>query len=284
MHPSIQLYKQNKRKILALFSLPAMLLCVESVYARCSRPIQVPVSAYSYMVIANANKFSGILPDVLSVIEAKSDCKFVYTLVPKNRQEILFETGRSDLLVTAVKTARRDKFGIFFPFVQLRATVISMEGQFPPMQTAKDVIALSGMKLVVVRGYDYGPAYQSIVEEMNKSGRLLVEPDPTSVAKLIRSNPKYVTIMAPTIFSGIIQSEPILKDLVGKVRFERLEELKWTDSGVYISKITLSASDRAYLNAQFEKYAKSDAIWKAYFNYYPPEVIKIGIRQHDNGP
>jgi polar amino acid transport system substrate-binding protein len=283
MRLSLQPSKQNKQKLHGLILMPVILFCVENSDARCSRPIQVPVSAYSYTVIVKANKFSGILPDVLSAIEAKSDCKFVYTLVPKNRQEILFETGQSDLLVTAVKTARRDKFGIFFPFVQLRATLISMEGQFPPMRTAKDIIARSEMKLVVVRGYDYGPAYQAIVEEMNKLGRVLVEPDPTSVAKLIRSNPKYVTIMAPTIFSGIIQSEPFLEDLVGKVRFEKLEELKWIDSGVYISKITLSTSDRVFLNAQFEKYAKADNIWKSYLNYYPPEVIKIGIRPRENG-
>jgi polar amino acid transport system substrate-binding protein len=283
MRRSLQPSKQNKQKIHGLMFLPVMLLFAETGYARCSRPIQVPVSAYSYTVIVKANKFSGILPDVLSAIEAKSSCKFVYSLVPKNRQEILFETGQSDLLVTAVRTARRDKFGIFFPFVQLRATLISMEGQFPPMHTAKDIIARSEVKLVVVRGYDYGPAYLAIIEEMNKLGRVLVEPDPTSVAKLIRSNPKYVTIMAPTIFSGIIQSEPLLEDLVGKVRFEKLEELKWIDSGVYISKITLSTSDRVFLNAQFEKYAKADNIWKSYLNYYPPEVIKIGIRPRENG-
>ncbi|MFZ6801125.1 hypothetical protein [Undibacterium sp. Di24W] len=283
MRRSLQPNKQNKQKLHGLMLVPLMLLCVEPGYARCSRPIQVPVSAYSYTVIVKANKFSGILPDVLSAIEAKSNCKFVYTLVPKNRQEILFETGQSDLLVTAVRTVRRDKFGIFFPFVQLRATLISMEGQFPPMHSVKDIIARSEMKLVVVRGYDYGPAYLAIVDEMNKLGRVLVEPDPTSVAKLIKSNPKYVTIMAPTIFSGIIQSEPLLEDLVGKVRFEKLEELNWTDSGVYFSKITLSTSDRAYLNAQFEKYAKTDNIWKSYLNYYPPEVIKIGIRPREVG-
>jgi polar amino acid transport system substrate-binding protein len=275
--------KQNKQKRYGLILVPLMLLCVETGYARCSRPIQVPVSASSYTVIVKANKFSGIFPEVLSAIEAKSKCKFVYSLVPKNRQEILFETGQSDLLVTAVKTARRDKLGIFFPFVQIRATLISREGQFPPMHTAKDIIARSEMKLVVVRGYDYGPAYQSIVEEMSKLGRMFVEPDPMSVAKLIRSNPKYSTIMAPTIFSGIIQSDPLLEDLVGKVRFEKLDELKWTDSGVYISKITLTTSDRVYLNAQFEKYAKADNIWKSYLNYYPPEVIKIGIRPRESG-
>jgi polar amino acid transport system substrate-binding protein len=285
MYSNIQTLKQhelNKWKVLGLILISAMLLCVENVYARCSRPIQVPVSAYSYTVIVKGNQFSGILPDVLSAIEAKSNCKFVYTLVPKNRQEILFETGQSDLLVSAVKTVRRDKFGIFFPFVQLRAAVISMEGQFPPLHNAKDIIARTELKLVVVRAYDYGPAYQTIVEEMTKLGRVVVESDPISVAKLIRSNPKYVTIMAPTIFSGIIQSEPVLENLNGKIRFEKLDELQWTDSGVYISKLSMSASDQVYLKAQFEKYANMDNMWKSYLNYYPPEVIKIGIRPRDN--
>lgn len=258
-------------------------LCIDSVHARCSRLIQVPVAAYSYTVIVKDNQFSGILPDVLSALEAKSRCKFAYSLVPKNRQEILFETGKSDLLVNAVKTARRDSFGIFFPFVQLRAVVISIEGQLPPLHNAKDIVARNETKLVIVRAYDYGPAYQAIVDEMSKLARVVIEPDPISVAKLIRANPKYVTIMAPTIFSGIIQSEPVLESLNGKIRFEKMDELQWTDSGVYISKVSLSASDQIYLKAQFEKYANTDNIWKAYLNYYPPEVIKMGIRPRDIG-
>lgn len=283
MYDSIQLGKQHKHKALGLILIPVMLLCAQNVYARCSRPIQVPVSAYSYTVVVKGNQFSGILPEVLSAIEAKSNCKFVYTLVPKNRQEILFETGQSDLLVSAVKTTRRDKFGTFFPFVQLRAALISIDGQFPPLHSAKDIIARSEIKLVVVRAYDYGPAYLSIVDEMSKLGRVIVEPDPISVAKLIRSNPKYVTIMAPTIFSGIVQSEPVLGNLNGKIRFEKLDELQWTDSGVYISKMSLSAIDQAYLKTQFDKHANMDSIWRSYLNYYPPEVIKIGIRPRENG-
>jgi len=285
MCQSMQSPKQN---LLYLFSTASTLLLIsclgiDSVHARCSRLIQVPVAAYSYTVIVKENQFSGILPDVLSGLEAKSRCRFAYTLVPKNRQEILFETGKSDLLVNAVKTARRDGFGIFFPFVQLRAVAISLEGQLPPLHNAKDIIARSEIKLVIVRAYDYGSAYQAIVDDMTKLGRVVVEPDPISVAKLIRANPKYITIMAPTIFSGIVQSEPVLESLNGKIRFDKLDELQWTDSGVYISKVSLSPSDQIYLKAQFEKYANTDSIWKAYLNYYPPEVIKMGIRPRDTG-
>jgi polar amino acid transport system substrate-binding protein len=130
-----------------------------------------------------------------------------------------------------------------------------------------------------VRGYDYGPIYQSIVEDMKALGRLAVETDPISAGRLMQNNANYVTIMAPTLFSGVVQTEEILKSLRGRLRFEKLEDLPWNESGIYVSKMSLNPSDQLYLKTQFEKYASTDAVWKAYLSYYPPEVVRLGLRQ-----
>lgn len=267
-----------KLKVSCHFLLLSLLLLTSAAHGRCSHPIQVPVATYGYTVIVKDKQFSGILPEVLNTIQAKSNCRFEYTLVPKNRQEMLFETGQSDLLVNAVKTARRDKFGIFFSFIHLRATLISIDGQHSSFQRTNDLYTRSDLKLLIVRAYDYGPAYQEIVAEMSKLGRVIVESDPVSVAKLMRSNPKYVTIMAPTIFAGIIHTDVALENMIGKIRYEKLDSLPWNDSGVYISKTSMSLADQRYLKVQFEKHVNLDDIKRAYQKYYPPEVIKIGIR------
>ncbi|WP_395009654.1 hypothetical protein [Undibacterium sp.] len=249
--------------------------------ADCSRPIQVPVAVSGFSVIANGNKFSGIMPEFLGQVEAKTNCRFVFYYVPKSRQEFLFETGKADLLIATIKTDRREKYGHFIPLIQLRATLISVEDKHPAIQNAKDLISRHKLRLVVVRGYDYGPIYQSIVEEMKALGRLAVETDPISAGRMMQNNSNYVTIMAPTLFSGVVQTEEILKNLRGKLRFDKLDDLPWNESGIYISKTSLNPSDQQYLKTQFEKYASTDAIWKSYLSYYSPEVIRLGLRPRE---
>lgn len=196
-----------------------------SVAAACSRILNVPILPSGLTVVAKGSNFTGIVPDFLEQVSQKSGCKFSYHLVPKSRQENLFENAQADLLLTAVRTTRRDQFGVFVPLVQLRATLISLEHNQVAIQSLKELLANNAMKLVVVRGFDYGPAYLAIVEEMKRDGRLLVEADAVSVIRTLKSNASYATIMAPTIFAGTLQTEPKLNDLVGKVRYEKLEEL-----------------------------------------------------------
>ncbi|MBC3873237.1 type 2 periplasmic-binding domain-containing protein [Undibacterium flavidum] len=227
------------------------------------------------------HKYYGIMPDFLSLIEAKSNCRFVYYYVPKNRQENLFESGKADLLIATVRTAKRDKSGTFISLFQLRATVISIEDQHAVIQSVQDLLSRNDLRLVVVRAYDYGPAYQSILEEMNRLGRLTIEPDPVSAARTMLNNPRYVTIMAPTLFFGVVQTEALLKPLSGKLRYDKLDELPWTASGIYISNSSLQANDHNYLKAVLEKYAATDAVWKSYLSLYPPEVVKIALRQRE---
>mgnify|MGYP003457848609 FL=1 len=80
------------------------------------------------------NHYSGITPDFLNIVEAKSNCRFIYFQVPKNRQEILFENGKADLLITTIKTDKRDKIGNFVPLIQIRAMVILIESAHAEIQ------------------------------------------------------------------------------------------------------------------------------------------------------
>ena len=52
------------------------------------------------------NHYSGITPDFLNIVEAKSNCRFIYFQVPKNRQEILFENGKAIDSIATDKLAK----------------------------------------------------------------------------------------------------------------------------------------------------------------------------------
>lgn len=245
---------------------------------QCSRAIHVPVSSLGWSVVIKGDHYSGILPDFMQQLSLKSQCRFLFSSVPKNRQEILFETAQSDLLLPAIRTGKRDKSGRFVSLLQLRPVLISVETNQAPIQNEQALLARRDLKLLVVRAFDYGTEYQTIMKKMAQAGRLLQESDALSVARTMKKDARYVTIMTATIFEGVLAREPFVASLRGHVRYESLDELPWVDSGLYISTRSLPEQDQLYLKEEIEKLNATDLLWKLYLNYYSADILKIGMR------
>lgn len=245
---------------------------------QCSRSIHVPVSNLGWSVVIKGDHYSGIFPDFMQQLSLKSQCRFIFSSVPKNRQEILFETAQSDLLLPAIRTGKRDKSGRFVSLLQLRPVLISVETNQAPIQNEQALLARRDLKLLVVRAFDYGTEYQTIMKKMAQAGRLLQESDALSVARTMKKDARYVTIMTATIFEGVLAREPFVASLRGHVRYESLDELPWVDSGLYISTRSLPEQDQLYLKEEIEKLNATDLLWKLYLNYYSADILKIGMR------
>lgn len=259
-------------------------LCVmatSAAHAGCSRPMNVPMSATGQSVIVADNEITGIYPELLQSL-AKEGCEFVLTAVPRARQELMFETGKADLLIPASKTPRRDELGIFIPLIRSRATLISLDAKRPILKSAYELLERKDVRVVLVRGFDYGVAYQELAEALSKQNRLLLESDPVAVARVLKANPGDVTIMAPVIFTGAIQDDARVSDLADRLRLEPLNELPWGESGVYLSRSTLNKEDTATLTAMLTRAAQSGSVWKGFQTYYPANVLKESIRPRDN--
>ncbi len=252
-------------------------LAASAVQAGCSRPMQVPVSATGLSVIIADNEITGIYPELLRAL-TKEGCEFILVPVPRARQELLFETGKADLLVPAVKTPRRDEHGIFVPLTRSRATVISQDTRRPPFKSMYDLIERKDVRVVLVRGFDYGVAYQEMIEVLQRQNRLVLESDPLAVARVLKANPGDVTIMAPVILVGAMQNDARVSDMVDKLRFDPIAELPWGDNGLYISKNSLSQEDSATLLALLNRPTVASTLWKSFQTYYPASVLKESIR------
>lgn len=246
--------------------------------AACSRVINVPVSATGQSVIVEGDAISGIYPDLLRGMSDKEACIFALTAVPRARLENQFETGRADLLIPASRTPKRDQSGTFVALIHNRAMLMSLQATRPPILTSQLLLEQAGQKVALVRGFDYGPAYQQLVTTLGQQGRLILEVDALSVARLLKSGAADYTIMAPSILVGAMQNDDRVRELVDKLRLEALPELPWGDSGVYLSNSSLSPQDKAALQDALERAAKSGAVWKAFQRYYDPAILKGSIR------
>lgn len=266
-------YSKLRQLLVALaFVLPL------GVHANCSRAITVPMASTGLSVVINGEAVTGIYPDLLRAISEKEGCSFAIAAVPRARLEVLFETGRADVLMPATKTPKRDAMGIFVPMIQNRAVLLSIQSKRPAIGSVRELLAQPGLKVVLVRGFDYGEAYQELVAALAQQGRLILEVDALSVARLLKAGSADVTFMAPTILAGAVQGDARVQDIVESLRMEPLEEFPWGTSGVYISNKSLIPADKAAVLGVMEHAARSGDVWKSFQRYYSPAVLKAGIR------
>lgn len=253
-------------------------------HAACSRVIKVPIAATGKSVRVDGDTIAGIYPELLRGLSEKEGCSFTFTAVPRARLEVLFESGRADLLIPASRTPRRDRHGSFVALVHNRPMLMSLQSTRPAITTMQELLDQTTLKVALVRGFDYGAAYQELITTLSQQGRLLLEVDALSVARLLKSGAADATIMATTILSGALQDDERVRDVLDRLRIEPLAELPWGDSGVYLSNTTLSPQDKAALQDALERAAKSGAVWKGFQRHYAPAILKGSIRPLDSSP
>lgn len=266
----------------ALLAWSALALAPDSL-AACSRVIQVPVTAIGYSIIIQGEAVSGIYADLLHEVE-KDGCQFLFTIVPRARSEMLFKNGAADLLLPVSRTPQRDELGLLIPLIKIRATVISVisnNADQPTISSAQDILLRKNLRLVLVRGFDFGAAYNSLVAEMTRQGRVILEADVVSVARMLKLSNNYISIMAPSIIVGAIKDDPRVQDLQDKFKFEPIDELPWVDSGIYISNSSLDKADREYLQNALMRAAKSGVAWQSVKRFFSAELINVGMRPPD---
>ncbi|MES2126280.1 MAG: transporter substrate-binding domain-containing protein [Pseudomonadota bacterium] len=245
----------------------------------CTRPFVIPVAPIGLSVTIQGNAIGGIYPEVLRSIGEKSGCQFQLTSVPRARQEAMFEAGKADLLMPASRTPRRDQHGYFVPLVGSRALLLSLGPEASTITTVAQLLARRELRVAVVRGFDYGEPYQALLDELKKQGRLYFEADPVGVARLLKAKYADLTIMAPIILFGATQGDQRVTDIADKIRGGALAELEWGQSGIYISKHSVTPEDRATLEQLLSEAVKSGTVWEAFKRRYPVNILSDSVRQ-----
>ena len=261
-----------------LLAIPAPALAAEPVCAPPARPFIVPLAPLGISVVVKDGQAGGIYPDLLHTISAKTGCEFTTTVVPRARLEALFEVGKADILMPATRTPQRDRYGAFIPLLDTRATLISLAGRRAPLHSVRQLLEQRELRLALVRGNDYGEAYQTLVKQLSAQGRVFLEADAVGVARLIDGGIADATIMTPTSFTAAIKGNVRVHGMLGRLRIEALDELPWHESGIYLSHSSLTSGQRKMLSQQLRAAYKSNAVWENFKRYYPPEVVALAAR------
>lgn len=261
-----------------VWALTLACLVAGAAQAACSRVLQVPLAPVGLSVLLPPQgPATGVYPELLRQLEAEG-CSFAMSAVPRARQELMFENGKSDLLLPASRTPRREEFGEFVPLIQARAMMIALNSDRRLPGSLRALAQASELRVVLVRGFDYGEAYQGLLKELLRQGRLRLEVDPVAVARVLAAGGADVTLMAPSILVGALYGDERVTHLLGHLRMEAVDELGWNDSGAYLSRAAMNEADRRVVREALEKAARSGQVWKLFRQFYPPGSMEGSLR------
>ncbi len=191
--------------------------------AGCSRTIIVPVSPLGITVTVDANGVGGVFPDMLRAAGTAAGCEFNWLVAPRARIEAMFEAGQSDMLLAASRSPKRDLLGTYVPMVGTRATLISIDSKRAPVHSLAQLLKRTELRVALVRGYDFGEAYQMLVQKLGEQNRLILEASSSKVARLINEGIADVTVMTSVGMAGAITTDERLKGMMEKLRVEAMD-------------------------------------------------------------
>ncbi|MDR7295514.1 polar amino acid transport system substrate-binding protein [Pelomonas aquatica] len=245
--------------------------------AGCSRIIEAPMAPVGLSVSFDGERSSGIYPTLLNELGAAIGCEFRIQRMPRARVQKMFESGQADVLVPASASPGRDADGEFVPLVQVRASLITLSPGKAPRSLA-ELLALRHYKLAVVRGFTFGTAYDQAIATLRAQRRLVEEPDAAGVARALRQGLAQASVMTANIFIGTLTKDADFAPLIKHVRIEALEELGWSESGLYLSRHSLTDTDRRALRTALTQSARSGRVWQLFNDSYPPGSLAGSIR------
>lgn len=255
-----------------------MLAAAGTAEADCSRVIEVPMAPIGLSVSFDGDRNTGVYPTLLREMSPSTGCEFQVQRVPRARLQKMFESGQADLLLPASASPARDRDGEFVPLIQVRASLMTLARERPVPRSLAELVGQPDFKLAVVRGFSFGAAYDNTITVLRAQKRLVEESDAIGVARALRQGLAQGTVMTASILIGTLVQEAEFAPLLKQVRAEPLEELGWSESGVYLSRQSLTEADRRRLRQAFVQQAKAGRVWQLFNDTHPPGSLGGSIR------
>ncbi|MBE9609089.1 substrate-binding periplasmic protein [Chitinilyticum piscinae] len=238
--------------------LPGWLLAAQAL-AACSRPIVVPATSSGKLVSVSGQQLGGIYPDLLRESSVASGCVFRFEPVPWARMMYMLETGTGDLFAPLSQTAERDRYAELVPMYYSTPVVITLL-QVPALTRAEELLNYPELRVNVVRGHNWGPAYASLVERLRAAGMVEEVTDMPMLLKKMAAGRAHVAIMGSHLMDGAIQTAGMRDTLAPRLRYQQVRDLDTNLAGVYLSK-SLPEGDRVQLRAMLQHWLKSGLFW-----------------------
>ncbi len=186
-------------KTLLWLLLCPLLLAAPADYG-CSRPVRADFFPFGLAYWRDdAGQQHGSDFELMQAIEQETGCRFEVSELSRVLIWKKFAAGQTDLVLSALPTAERDRWGHFIalPYWGNRNQLVISRLLSRPT-TVEALLAHPQLKLGVVRSYRYGePFWEQLIEQQRQRGVLVEAPDLESVYRLLKLGRINALISAP---------------------------------------------------------------------------------------
>ena len=153
---------------------------------------------------------------------------------------------------------------MFVPTHRVTPRLITLNAHIPRIPNTDELLR-SNIHVAVVRGYQFGPAFESLVGRLALQGRLHVGAAPDDVVKLLSSDRVDAAILPLSAMADAVEAA----DLGNRFRSNILTDLPRVRIGFYISTSSLSESDRTVLRKAITRAVNTGEYQRLMRRHYP---------------
>lgn len=236
----------------------------------CGKPLSVASSSVGRsMVFGKDGLMSGTIKDFLNRISLDSSCTFEFRQVPRARAWMLLSVRDIDLVPAAVQTADRDRMARFVPTHRVTPQLLTLNAPLSAVHDGRELVS-AGLRVGVVRGYQYGEHYQQLKGQLAQQGLLDEVADPETIVKMLKAGRIKATILPLTALADAAENLGVGKD----VRAVSLTELPVVQVGIYFSRATVTTEDFTIIERSIRRLIQCGAYEQDMRRHYPAWALK----------
>jgi len=204
-----------------------------------------------------------VLDELIPEFARRAGTQIQLEFMPRVRAFAELRHGSVDLVPMATRTMERDGFAQMVVMGRIKAMLI-MRKPVAPHPVSSDELLAGSMRVVVVRGQEFGPHFDALLVKLQKLGRLDSVADQLIAVRMLKAGHTDAILGLPAFFAPMLDTEG-LAEQTEAVDGDLIESV---DEGLYMSS-KLPAACRARLQAAGET-LRSNGFYRSLLNRFIP--------------
>lgn len=184
---------------------------------------------------------TGIDRDVVTEIQRRSGLSLWFSEKPRARIWSELKSGSLAITVSGIRTAERDQFAWFLPYLSQRNMAILLKPRAARYRSLDEFVADRTAVVGVVRGFVHGERYDAALSVLRKQGRVYEAASVDTLFKLLKLGNRIDLIFALPVFYQKQLADLAMHDLVQVSDWDT--DGAPIEHGLVLSKERVAASD-----------------------------------------
>ncbi|MDZ7938938.1 MAG: transporter substrate-binding domain-containing protein [Rhodoferax sp.] len=212
--------------------------------------------------------YQGVDKDVIDEVARRTGCKFKTFLESRVRTWTHLAQGTLDMTVSGIKTAERERFASFVPYLKSRNLLLVRNDVNPPVESMADFMQNGKLRLAVVKSFQHGAGIDQFADKLRAQGRVDEYGDAQLVARIVSLGRADAFISEPVAWGPLIERN----DLERKLVYLESGAHESYIAGLVLSKARVRPGDVQKMKAAIDAMRSDGTLLGIYRKHVSPDV------------